>query len=327
MSDNLVDHYITFDHEGKIYIDIPEATIKLTNAAYKKIKENQIEYMYELGDVFSSLTNNLLGLTSEFSGKDFLHGSLFNSRVQTIPAKYPNLISSNWNSLEEIKQALPSIPDANETTRMIDAMVCFFLSRTKPIWTIYELTLDACTMIVHAKLDQALLNQYIPIVKKGMYVRTKGNKAYLYGSVSEILLVDDDCIIGSKLGAHGVAIGYGQDAEYEFCAKLLALMDAEKTPVNIIDADIIKARQKGIVMRSGVNRRIVSLNKKYQSKTASKGGVFDKTGKIRTIVSVSGYIRQQAYGEGRKFRKTIWVDGFERGQWVKEGLTIVSIKS
>lgn len=46
---------------------------------------------------------------------------------------------------------------------------------------------------------------------------------------------------------------------------------------------------------------------------------------MKTIVSVSGYIREQPYGEGRKLRKTIWVEGFTRGQWVREGLSELTI--
>ena len=52
----------------------------------------------------------------------------------------------------------------------------------------------------------------------------------------------------------------------------------------------------------------------------------DKNGKTLTVVQVSGFIRNQPYGKGRAERKTIWIDGFTRGQWVNTGLSYVTVK-
>ena len=328
-------HTISFEREGHVRIDpYPETSrIVLTDKAYEKITKENIRYIYELQEDFDILPDGRFGLSEENPYiDDILKGSLFTMRIRNIPKLRPDLIERDYKDIDEILPLLDNALYGNETTRIADIVAVLFLSRTKPIWTINEITSEAATLISKARLDENLLNKYIPKVKQGLFLKAKTGT--LTTGASEILAVDELLCVGHKIGKRTVAFGLGDEEDLAFCAKFLALQESENRPVVIRDSQD-KARKQGFRMTRGVNTRIISLSSRYSYRKLGRGekiaqGESDssswKEGKIKTVVSVSGFIREQAYGEGRKLRKTIWVDGFERGQWVRQGLSIVTIK-
>lgn len=325
-------HTISFTREGEIYLDVPDgvARMTLTDKAYEKIIKDDIRYIYELLDDFDGLPDGRFGLEEENPmAMDILDGSLFTMRIKNIPKLRPDLIERNYKDIDEALAAVNT--EASRTTRLADAVALIFLSRTKPIWTINELTAEAATLISKAKLDDEIVKRYIPKVKEGLYLKAKSG--LLTTGASEIIVINDLIYIGRRLGKRAVMCGEGDEEDLVFCAKFLALQDSENKPI-VIKESKDKAKKQGFSMIRGVNTRTISLSSRYIHRKLNRGekvlnedSDFSwKEGKIKTVVSVSGFIREQAYGKERKLRKTIWVDGFERGQWVRQGLTIVTIK-
>ena len=120
-----------------------------------------------------------------------------------------------------------------------------------------------------------------------------------------------------------------------FASAFLMLLECEKSPIEVVDIDKArkeKLERKGLKTKSPVSRYSVSLTKRYRSiirepygDTGESGRDY-KEGKALSVVSVSGFIRNQAYGPGRSLRKRIWVDGFMRGQWIRNGVTYVTVE-
>ncbi|MCK9329749.1 MAG: hypothetical protein M0Q94_07740 [Candidatus Cloacimonetes bacterium] len=97
---------------------------------------------------------------------------------------------------------------------------------------------------------------------------------------------------------------------------------AEKTPVQSCPCN-----RNGSRLRHGTRTipayRSVSLTKRYISGAREADYKdLDKEGKHIARVHVPGFIRQQAYGKQWSEHRTIWVDGFERGQWIRDGVII-----
>lgn len=115
--------------------------------------------------------------------------------------------------------------------------------------------------------------------------------------------------------------GKGNHAFYQgiFCRK-----GSDRTPLVVSNPQEEKNTRRGIRQTQGISRYRISLTKRYKGRKLYQGGDY-KEGKSLTLVSVSGYVRSQPYGPGKSLRKTIWVDGFMRGQWVKSGITYVTV--
>lgn len=125
-----------------------------------------------------------------------------------------------------------------------------------------------------------------------------------------------------------------------FSKAFSVLLDCEKSPIEISDADRAnkeRLKRKGLIFTQRVTRYSISLSERYRSviKDPAMPGEGDsssspassyKEGKTLSVVHVSGFVREQAYGPGRTLRKKIWVDGFIRGQWLRNGVTYVTVK-
>ena len=98
------------------------------------------------------------------------------------------------------------------------------------------------------------------------------------------------------------------------------------SPIYLSNPSEKREKKAGFKKNSGVDVRVVSLSKRYKSLKRNTAKPLDKEGKELTIVQVSGFIRHQPYGKGRMQYKDIWVDSFTRGQWVKTGLTYVTVE-
>lgn len=209
---------------------------------------------------------------------------------------------------------------------MGDSAVITWMKQSYPRWIIHDITPDAATLIANARVDSS--DDALPVI----YLRSD---KYLVKTIREIVVFENQDIFchiewGKGLNA---ALLLDKDCEEplrkdveDFVRKYLAIRSAEKSPIESVDRESLKLERKGIKKTSGVFRYSVSLSKRYKAIRREKHEAMDKTGKVLTTVNVSGFIRNQPVGEGRKERKLIWVDGFSRGQWVRQGITYVTIK-
>lgn len=148
----------------------------------------------------------------------------------------------------------------------------------------------------------------------------------------------EDCRIKQEQGLHVNAESMHAIASMRFLKSFTMLLHCEKSPIEISNADRAKKERLeriGLRFTERVTRYSISLSQRYKGvirdpyqKDASNNGEASKDfreGKSLSVVSVSGFIRNQAYGPGRTLRKRIWVDGFIRGQWVRNGVTYVTV--
>lgn len=235
-------------------------------------------------------------------------------------------------SYSEIRFVLTNLLKRSEESSSGDAAVMAWMNQTRPRHEIISLASDACTLISNARVEDMETDD-LPLIC------LKAEDGYLYDNVIELLSFYDGSNL-SILVARKVApkllineIGTVDDErvekEIQFIRKYLAVKNCEKSPVEVLENLTQKERKlaaRGIKKTGGVFRYSVSLSKRYASIKRERHEAMDKDGKVLTTVKVSGFVRNQAYGEGRSLRKRIWVDGFTRGQWVRTGVTYVTIK-
>lgn len=103
----------------------------------------------------------------------------------------------------------------------------------------------------------------------------------------------------------------------------------------------MKLERLGIKITKGIMKRDIYLNEHYRSLKRRPGRKaiddfekrisdneskpLNKEGKVLTIVKVSGYFRRAPFFYESNLKR-IWVNGFQRGQWVNSGLTYVTVR-
>lgn len=243
-------------------------------------------------------------------------------------------------SYSEIDYMLASVRDPQMNSSKGDAAVLTWMKNTVPRWEVLSFTSDAAALIANAKIETEE-EPYFPDIC------LKSSDGYLFDTVTEILLFNDNSIpmiaithtiarkmhlyIHAKIedALHREDMPKSLKDAVHFVWKYLAIRECEKSPIET--AAIQTAKQKrlarnGIRKVGGVLKYQVSLSKRYAATRKEKHEAMDKEGKVLTTVKVSGFVRNQAYGEGRALRKKIWVDGFTRGQWVRSGVTYVTVR-
>lgn len=113
-----------------------------------------------------------------------------------------------------------------------------------------------------------------------------------------------------------------------YVLKFLLLLNSEKTPIEKKETDGMGKRLSG-KYKVSPSYQSISLTTKYLAKRKElevARGELNKDGKILSLVEVSGFIKEQAYGENRSLRKTIYVDGYESHRWKKDGVKTINIK-
>ncbi len=326
-------HYFAFNKTGAITYD--DGPLMLSDKAYSYMREHEICHIWEMGNLLCRMNKDgIIGLQEEkmlpkeFYEKEALHiDSIFKFRITNFPLRVPELINEEYASFDDVLHKVLKGTGNPSEVKFLDAIAVYYLAETKPIWTVRNIRKDASTLVATARLEDTILSKYKDEARKGFYAYT-ANDGWLYGAVSEILIIKEQIWLAVSIGNTLHFFLKGDESDLEYAAKLLALEKAEKTPLLINDsAD--EAMKRGFYLRKGLNKRSISLTKRYRHSVLNGGlNVFHasgKEGKIKTIVSVSGYIREQPYGAGRKLRKTIWVEGFTRGQWVREGLTEITV--
>lgn len=326
-------HYFAFDKTGAITYD--DGPLMLSDKAYSYMRDHGICHIWEMDNLLCRMNKEgVIGLQEEkmlpkeFYEKEALCiDSIFKFRITNFPLRAPELINEEYASFEDVLRKVSKDAENPSETKFLDAIAVYYLTETKPIWTVRNIRRDAATLVATARLEDTILSKYKDEARKGFYAFSSNN-GWLYGAVSELLIIKEQIWLAVSIGNTLHFFLKGDESDLEYAAKLLALEKAEKTPLLINDsAD--ESMKRGFYLRKGLNRRSISLTKRYQHSVLNGGlNVFHasgKEGKIKTIVSVSGYIREQPYGAGRKLRKTIWVEGFTRGQWVREGLTEITV--
>lgn len=264
---------------------------------------------------------------------------------------------------EEIAEVVPDV---------IDRAVIHYAVNTAPSWRIHSLTPECAALIANARLaidavaesstplylkcsdpSRALVRNiaeiiYIPYDENGEYDGRLTLSAFLVSdarfALSFPLNKANEALLMRREEEENLAVNDGQAMELyrvarSFVSSFTALMDCEKSPIEIEDTERRKKEKllkKGLRPSGGITRYSVSLTKRYRGiirDPYQKSAAIDKgdeskdfrEGKSLSVVSVSGFIRNQAYGPGRTLRKRIWVDGFIRGQWIRNGVTFVTV--
>lgn len=199
-----------------------------------------------------------------------------------------------------------------------------YMHETAPKWTIESISENAAAVIRNARIEvdeeaprSCLLigKRYMPLYKNIYSIAYSAEQKSMW-----ITYV----ICPNLTAARIVNEGINDYAEaLEFIQKYRAVLDAEKTPLESIAE---KSRQDIGTKTGGIYRTSISLSKRYKGiKRNSTGAPMDRDGKALALVSVSGFVRNQAYGKGYAQHRKIWVDGFMRGQWVRSGVTYVRV--
>lgn len=109
---------------------------------------------------------------------------------------------------------------------------------------------------------------------------------------------------------------------FDFISKYQAIKTLEKSPIERKASN----RQNIGKQLSGISHETISLTQRYKDLRCNKEHTaLDKEGKELALVHVSGFVRNQPYGPGRTLYKRIWIDGFTRGQWVRKGVTYITV--
>ena len=331
----LSSHTIFCNRDGSITLDPAENGHPLTEAAYRHIVSENITRIFEMGEEFDSVKvdgKSALALVDEHPplfGAQYIHGTAFLFRVELFARNLRPIIDRDYDSFDDAYSLVAERMGlvSPDVVRTMDAVVLFWMSRTRPIWHVDEITPEAATLIARARLDDDILAAQQERMDKGILIKAKDGH-YLYDAISEILIVDGIGFVACRIGNNNVAVFLAEEKDLVFAATYLALMECENRPIVMRDPVADRAARKGMKMTGGIARRMISLSSRYSYRHLNRHEkVFQsKEGKVRTIVSVSGFVRNQAYGPKHSMRRLIWVDGFTRGQWVNEGLTVVTVK-
>lgn len=248
------------------------------------------------------------------------HGDTFDAILEEQDALH---LSTGWS-------------ERTEATKINDATITMYLKQTEPLWNVYNIKAEAAILIERSRVECA----HVPL-KPLLLVAKKG--CTLFGLVNEICVIKDGeawCLnysmrIASNLAFSGAFllddVATDQNGVYfdvlTFIRKFLALQACERSPIVTQTQVERRLSERGIRAISRVTHTQVSLSKRYRSVMSKHGKkALDRDGKELAVVEVSGFVREQVYGPGRSQRKTIWVDGFTRGQWVRRGVRIVTVK-
>ena len=210
-----------------------------------------------------------------------------------------------------------------------DMAVSNFMEDTFPIWRVESFTAEASALIANARIDEDAVIPY-PV-----FFRCADNQTPLFLNVMELIYIPDMnlCVTTHMitpssgvrfLNVFNTGAGLMERETMHFIRAYFAVRECDRTPLVVSNPQEAKNTRRGIHQTQGISRYRISLTKRYKGRKLYQGANY-KEGKSLTIVSVSGYVRNQPYGPGRTRRKTIWVDGFMRGQWVKSGITYVTV--
>jgi len=98
------------------------------------------------------------------------------------------------------------------------------------------------------------------------------------------------------------------------------LLEAGKTPILVSTGEIIKSKKAkhGKKVKEKELVKYISLTKRkvYRNDNTSNNDKLNKDDKKETIIMVTGFLRHQACGKDWKDHKWVYVECFERRQWI-----------
>lgn len=312
----------------------------ISDKAASYLMENRIEFLYET-EAISYCPPGILRHKSEMRDvKGYVApDSIMNFRIDIFSKNWEKLkllVKPNDKNLLQLSESIASLSNSSDAARN-DAVVMSWMLQNEPCWKVVSLSSDVAALIANARVEGDMDAADIPSIC------LCASDGYLFSNVKEILAFKDgdDIIIaisysivkGLNMYQHAslAVILKGRNSAKNlvdavlFINKFLAVKECDKSPIDIFDRESKKLAKKGIKKVSGIFRYQVSLSKRYEAIKRERHEAMDKDGKVLTTVKVSGFVRNQAYGEGRSLRKRIWVDGFTRGQWVNAGVTYVTL--
>lgn len=343
-------NFIEINTMGKIlrYSDAPvrpkdtreSVWAEISDKAAFYLMENRIEFLYET-EAISYCPPGILRHKSEMRDvKGYVApDSIFDFRIELFSQnweKLKSLVKPNGKNLLQLSESIASLSNSSDAA-LNDAVVMSWMLQNEPCWRVTSLSSDVAALVFNSKIETEEVSMEFPILC------LRASDGYLFSNVKEILAFKDgdDIIIaisysiakGLNVYQHaslaGILKGRNSDKNLvdavSFIEKFLAVKECDKSPIEIFDRESEKLAKKGIKKVSGIFRYQVSLSKRYEAIKRERHEALDKDGKVLTTVKVSGFVRNQAYGEGRALRKRIWVDGFTRGQWVNAGVTYVTL--
>lgn len=343
-------NFIEIETSGKIlrYSEAPvrpkdtreSVWAEISDKAAFYLMENRIEFLYET-EAIIYCPPGILRHKSEMrdvKGYD-VPDSILEFRVELFSKnweKLKSLVKPNGKNILELAKSISRFSNSLDAA-LNDAVVMQWMVETEPCWKVVSLSSDVAALIANARIEADMDAADIPSIC------LRASDGYLFSNVKEILAFKDgdDIIIaisysiakGLNVYQHaslaGILKGRNSDKNLvdavSFIEKFLAVKDCDKSPIEIFDRESEKLAKKGIKKVSGIFKYQVSLSKRYEAIKRERHEALDKDGKVLTTVKVSGFVRNQPYGEGRALRKRIWVDGFTRGQWVNAGVTYVTL--
>ena len=347
MSNNL---FIEIETTGKILRFMesercPDSTVDSTWVAISEkaaffLMENKIAFLYETESI-SFCPPDILRHKSEMRDVKSYEApdSILDFRIQLFSKRWESLkalISPKGKDIYALSESIQKLSNSSDAA-FNDAIVMKWMLGNEPCWKVISLSSDVAALVSNSKIEAEEESMEFPSIC------LRASDGYLFSNVREIITFKDE---GDAIIAVTYSIAKGLNMYYQtslseimdgrnssknlaealsFIEKFLVIKDCEKSPIEISDRESEKLAKKGIKKVSGLFRYQVSLSKRYEAIKREKHEAMDKDGKVLTTVKVSGFVRNQAYGEGRSLRKKIWVDGFTRGQWVNAGITYVTL--
>ena len=324
----------------------------VTEKAYNYILKENIEFLYETDnlDVLPP-PDRRIGTADEFPKEhrnDFREGEHFIERRirEFAPRWNEEYADTPLDSMQALFEGPYPQGWKESSVWQADVTAVAWMKNTYPKWKIYSLAEDAAAMIAASRLDEDIELRPIYIV---------ASSGHLFGVVDEILVYRDRTMWSIYIGLAftprlrlGLQGGLESKADEEiktikaqalrFVRTFIAAMYASNSPVEITDHQKQQKKKKIHDLKESsvspnpenplITYSTVYLSKRFRSIRSRKGPSdnLSKENLQKVLVPVSGFFRNQAYGPEHSLRKLIFVDGFRRGQWVKTGITYVTVR-
>ena len=139
---------------------------------------------------------------------------------------------------------------------------------------------------------------------------------------------------GNELGEYSYGHVSMSSLATSFVFKLKIISKIENGPLFVnmteVEEPVVNPRKgQGNTRKTGILHCTIKLSEDYKKRLAASSrnsNPLNKDDKTLLPTSVSGFVRNQHYGEGNKLVKRIWVDGFIRNAWISDKPKIVKYK-
>lgn len=308
----------------------------LTQKALQHVVDVELEYLYETEKLIV-LSHNIIGTMEDL--KELC-------KTLNIPLLQEDVDSLSQDTLLlSIKSAFAGkIDEAVDSPELIKSFRAFIKKYNKlDVLTVFP---EASVLISKAKVSDSD-SRSGDMLQRLQPVYFKAKNGFLFSCVKELFFTGEEIIVSFEMvkGMMNMFVSPANVPEMflkihntferelitnslNFVKNYFLIKNCEKSPI-FIQTPKEKKSHSGLRQTGGLFPKTVYLSKEYRYRKIekTKGLPLDKDGKVLTVVSVSGFIKSQPYGKENALRKTIWVDGFNRSQWVRSGLNYISLKA